>query len=92
MKNKLIFAVVGAGMVTAAVTVGRKIYEIGLENGRFRGFIDGLAENAEATLDMFNRSTEIKNKYNELSDKYDDLLDEYNELREELENKEFYGG
>ena len=73
------------------IGVGRKIYEIGFENGRFRGFIDGMAENAEATLDMFNRSVEIKNKYHEFSDKYDELLDDYNELREELENKEFYG-
>ena len=91
MKNKLIFAVIGAGAVTAMVTISRKIYEIGLENGKFKGFIDGLTENAEASLSVLNHNIEIKNKYQELSDKYDELVDDYNELREELENKEFYG-
>ena len=91
MKNKLIFAVIGAGAVTAAVTVSRKIYEIGLENGRFRGFIDGLTENVESSLNVLNHSIEIRNKYRDLSERYEELMDEYNELREKLENKEFYG-
>ena len=92
MKKNLIFAVIGVGAVATAVAVGRKIYEIGLETGKFTGFIDGVTNIAELASNALRKNVEIRDKYDELSDKYDELMEDYNEVCEKLENKEFYGG